>query len=56
MKDINDLVEEYLRISNDGAVGAPFSEMRRLLDILQACLDNFEVCFDILSVFATAVN
>ena len=42
MKNINDLVEEF---SSDGAEGVPFSEMRRLLEILQACLDNFEVFF-----------
>ena len=54
MKDINDLVQEFWRTSSDGAsaVGAPFFEMRRLLEILQACVDNFEVCY-ILSVLVS---
>jgi hypothetical protein len=50
MRDINNLVQEFWRTSSDGAVGAPFSEMRQLLEILQVCSDNFEVCFDIVSV------
>ena len=56
MADIDDLVQEFWRASSDEAVGAPFFEMRRLLEILQVCLDNFEVCFDILSVFAIAID
>ena len=44
--DIDDLVEEFRRISSD--VGASFFAMRRLLDILQDILD---VCFDIISIF-----
>jgi hypothetical protein len=59
MTDINNLVQEFWRTSNDGDdVGASFFEMRRLLEILQVCSDNFEVChgFDIVSVFATAVD
>ena len=50
MTDINDLVQEFW---SDGAVGASFCAMRRLHEILQRCL---EVSFDIISVFATAVN
>jgi hypothetical protein len=56
MKDINNLVQEFWRTSSDGDVGASFFEMRRLLEILQVCSDNFYVCFVILSVFATAVD
>ena len=56
MTDINDLVQEFWRTSSDGAVGASFFEMRRLLEILQECFDNLEVCFDIIPVFATAVD
>ena len=44
MTDINDLVEEFLKTSSD-AVGASFFAMRRLLEILQKCFDNLEVCF-----------
>ena len=55
MTDINDLVQEFWRTSNDGAVGAPFFEMRRLLEILQEC-NGREVCFDIHSIFATAAD
>ena len=51
MTDINDLVEEFWGTSSDEAVGASFFEMRRLLEILQNCLDDLEVCFDIISVF-----
>ena len=50
MRDINNLVQEFWRTSSDGAVGASFIEMRRLLEILQVCSDNFEVCFYIVSV------
>ena len=55
MTDINDLVQEFGRTSSDGVVGASFFEMRRLLEILQDCFD-LEVSFDIISVFATAVD
>ena len=49
MTDINDLiVQEFSTTLNDGAIGA----MRRLLAILQECL---EVCFDVISIFATVV-
>ena len=49
MTDINDLVQEFCKTSNDGAqaVGVSFFAMRRLFKILQQCL---EVCFDIISV------
>ena len=56
MTDINDLVEEFWRTSSDGALGASFSAMRRLLEILQGCFDFLEVWFNIISVFATAVD
>ena len=49
MTDINGLVEEFWKTSNNGAVGVSFFAMRRLFKIL-------EVCFDIISVFATAVD
>ena len=55
MTDINDLVQEFLKTSSN-AVGASFFAMRRLLEILEKCFVNLEVCFDIISVFATAVN
>ena len=49
MTDINDLVQEFCRTSSDA--GASFFAMRRLLKILQMI---FEVCFDIISILATA--
>ena len=51
MADINDLLQEFWSTSSD--VEPSFFAMRRLLEILQGCL---EVCFDIISVFATAVD
>ena len=54
MTDINDLVQEFWRTLSDGTVGASFFEMRRLFEILEGCF-GFMVCFDIISVFATAV-
>ena len=39
MTDINDLVQEFWRISSEGAVGASFFEMRRLYEILEVYLD-----------------
>ena len=56
MADINHLVQDFWRTSSDGAIGASFFEMRRLLEILQNCIDVLEVCFDIDSVFATAAD
>ena len=38
MTDINDLVEEFWRTSNDGDVGASLFAMRRLHMILGDCL------------------
>ena len=38
MIDIDDLVQEFLRTSSDGAVGASFFEMRLLLEILEGYL------------------
>ena len=49
MTDINDLVQEFWMTSSDGAVVAPFFEMRRLLGILQKCFDHLDVCFDIIT-------
>ena len=48
MTDINDLVQEFWSASSNGAVGASFFAMRRLLEILQGCL---EVFFVIISIF-----
>ena len=56
MTNINDLVQEFLMTSSDGTLGASFFAMRRLLTILQKCFKLLEVCFDIISVFATAVD
>ena len=36
--DINDLVQEFLRTSSDGADGASLIEMRRLYGILEGYL------------------
>jgi hypothetical protein len=55
MRDINDLVQEFWTTSGDEAVGASFFAMRRLLEILQHCLDLVCFFFDIY-VFATAVD
>ena len=51
MTDITDLVQEFWRTSSD--VEPSFFAMHRLLEILQGCL---KVCFDIISVFATAID
>jgi hypothetical protein len=51
MTNINDLVQEFWTTSSDGAVGASFFAMRRLLEILQKCFDFLKVCFDIIFVF-----
>ena len=56
MTDVNDLVQEFWRTSSDGVVGGSFFAMRRLRKILQECFDFFDVCFDIVSIFATAVD
>ena len=56
MTDINDLVQEFWRTSSDGAIEASFFEMRRLLEILRNCIGVLDVCFDIVSVFATAAD
>ena len=59
MTDINDLVQEFWT-SRIGAVETSSIAMRssRLLGILQECFHSLEskfvVCFDIISVFATA--
>ena len=39
MTDINDLVQEFWRTSNDGADAASFFEMRFLLEILEGYLE-----------------
>ena len=54
MTDINDLVQEFLKTSSDGAFEASIIVMRRLFEILQECSDGLEVCFNICSIFATA--
>jgi hypothetical protein len=51
MTDINDLVQEFLRTSSDGAVEASLFAMRHLLEILQGCFHILEVCFLILFPF-----
>ena len=51
MTNIDDLVQEFWRTSKN--VVPSFYAMRRLLEILHDC---FEVCFDIVSVFATGVD
>ena len=50
MTDINDLVQEF-RTSSDGAVGASFIAMRRLIGILRRCFGFLKVCFEIILVF-----
>ena len=49
MTDINDLVQEFWT-SSDGADGASFIAMRRLLEILHECLVLWKVCFDMIFV------
>ena len=56
MTEINALVQEFWRTSTDGVVGVSFFKMRRLLEILQKCLNMLEVCFVIIYVFATAID
>ena len=56
MTAIDDFVQEFWRTSSDGFFGATFLPMRRLLEILQGCSHNLKVCFDIISVFATAAT
>ena len=50
MTDINALVQEFWRTSTDGVVGVSFFKIRRLLEILQRCLNMSEVGFVIISV------
>ena len=45
MTVINDLVQEFWRISTDGTDGESLLAMHRLFEILQKCLDSSEVCF-----------
>ena len=54
MTDINDLVQDFWITSSD--VGAPFFAMPRLLEKFQVCFIDLGVCFDIISVFATAID
>ena len=49
MADINDLVQEARMSSRDGAVGESFVATCRLFEI-------FQVCFDFVPFFSTAVN
>ena len=44
MTDINELVQEFWRTSSDECVDVSFFAMRRLLEVLQRCFDNLEVC------------
>ena len=53
MTDINDLVQEFSRTSSDEA---SFFAMRHLHVILEECFNILEVCFDISSVFSTAID
>ena len=48
MRDINDLVQKFWRLSSDGVVGASLYAMYRLHGILQHIS---EVCVDIISFF-----
>lgn len=56
MTDINDLVQEFWRTSSDGAIGASFFEMFRLLEILKNGFNCLKVCFNIVSFFTTAAD
>ena len=57
MTDINDLVvQELLKTSSDGVVGASIPAMLLLHGILQRCSLSLEVCFNIVSFFVTAVH
>ena len=56
MADINNLVQEFWRTSSEGAIGASLFAVRRLFEILQECLNFSKVCFDIISVFVTAID
>jgi hypothetical protein len=49
MTDIDDLVQEFWRTSDDEVVGATFFAVRRLLEFL-------EVCFVIISIFVLVVD
>ena len=55
MSGINDLVQEFWTSSN-GAVGTSAMRGSCLLGILQKCFDSLEVCFDIISFFATVLD
>ena len=56
MIDINDLVQDSeFGTSSNGAVGA-FIAMRRLFEILLGYFNFLNVCFNIISVFTTAVD
>ena len=56
MTDINDLVQEFSGTSCD--IWVSFFAMRRLFGVLQGCFVvlEHEVCFDIIYVFATALD
>ena len=59
MTDINDLLQEFQTSSHGAqAVGTSFFPMRSscLFGILKECFNSLEVCFDIISFFATAVD
>ena len=54
MTDINNLLQEFWRTSSDAEPS--FFAMRRLFDILQSCFKYVSVCFDTISVIATATD
>ena len=53
MTDINNLVKEFRRTSCD--IGASLFAMRLFFEILRDCF-GILVCFDIITIFATAVD
>jgi hypothetical protein len=56
MTDINELVQDFWRTSSDAADEASFFAMHRLFEILHGISNVLEVCFDIISIFETAVD
>ena len=57
MTDINDLVQEFLTTSSDGAIEGSILAMIHSLEILKRCFNSLEVCFNIVvSSFVTAAH
>ena len=54
MTDINNVLQEFWRTSSDAEPS--FFAMRRLFVILQRCLNILDVCFDTITVIATATD